>query len=61
MKMSEEFNYSDAMAELERIALKVEDPSTGIDDIGKYIKQSDELVEKCRNYIRSVREKADEL
>lgn len=61
MKMSEEFNYSDAMAELERIALKVEDPSTGIDDIGKYIKQSDELVEKCRNYLRSVREKADEL
>lgn len=61
MSMKEEFNYPEALAELERIALKVEDPSTGIDDIGKYIRQSDELIGKCRNYLRSVREKAEEL
>ncbi len=61
MSMKEEFNYPEALAELEKIALKVEDPSTGIDDIGKYIRRSDELIEKCRNYLRSVREKAEEL
>lgn len=42
----EEFNYAEAIAELEKIAAEVENPSTGIDDIDKYIRRSDELVAK---------------
>ena len=59
--MMEKFDYAEALKELERIALKVEDPSTGIDDIDKYIRQSDELIAKCREYLRTAREKLDTL
>lgn len=57
----EEFNYAKAMAELEAIAAKVEDPSTGLDDIDKYIKRSGELIAGCREYLRTAREKVDAL
>ncbi len=59
--MEEVFDYTAAVKELERIAQKVEDPSTGLEDIDKYIRQSDELIEKCRNYLRSARTKAENL
>ena len=52
-----EFDYTKAMAELEEIALKVEDPRTGVEDIEKYMKRSQELMEACRNYLRGAREK----
>ena len=57
----EELCYAEALEELERIAEKVEDPSTAIDDIDKYIRRSDELVGKCREYLRTLRTKADNL
>lgn len=55
----EEFDYNAAMAELEKIAAKVEDPSTALGDIEKYIKRSDELVSQCRTYLRSARTKIE--
>ena len=59
--MTENFDYAKAMEELEAIAAKVEDPKTGIDDIDKYIKRSEELVSACRQYLRGAREKLDGL
>lgn len=56
-----EFDYTKAMAELEGIALKVEDPRTGVEDIEKYMKRSQELMEACRNYLRGAREKLDAM
>lgn len=56
-----EFDYTKAMAELEKIALKVEDPRTGVEDIEKYMKRSQELMEACRNYLRGAREKLDAM
>ena len=53
---SEQFDYSKAMEELEAIASKIEDPATGIQEVGKCIKRSDELIARCRDYLRSVRE-----
>ena len=53
----ENFDYTKAIEELEVIAAKVEDPQTGIDDIDKYIKRSEELVEACRAYLRGARER----
>ena len=53
----EGFDYTKAMEELEAIAAKVEDPNTGIGDIDKYMKRSQELVAACREYLRGVREK----
>lgn len=57
----EKFDYAKAIATLEEIALKVEDPSTGVGDIDKYIRQTEELVDKCRAYLRTVREKVDTI
>ncbi len=53
----EVFDYNEAVAELEAIAVKVEDPNTGIEDIDKYMKRSEELIGKCRAYLRGAREK----
>lgn len=54
--MNDKFDYTKAIEELEAIAAKVEDPSTGIGDIDKYMKRSQELVEACRAYLRGARE-----
>ena len=59
--MMEKFDYNKAIEELEQIALKVEDPSSSIDQIDKYLTRSRELTEACRNYLRTVREKVDDL
>lgn len=57
----EKFDYKEAVRELESIATKVEDPSTGLDDIDKYVKRSKELIAACRAYLRTVRDKVDKL
>ncbi len=57
--MEQKFDYSKAIEELEAIAAKVEDPKTGIDDIDKYIKRSEELISACRDYLRGVRDKVE--
>lgn len=61
MKIMEIFDYKEAVRELESIAAKVEDPSTGLDDIDKYVKRSKELIAACRAYLRTVRDKVDKL
>ena len=58
--MEQEFDYRKAIEELESIAMKVEDPNTGIGDIDKYIKRSEELISACRAYLRGAREKLNE-
>lgn len=59
--MKERFDYAKAVEELEAIAAKVEDSQTGIDDIDRYIKRSEELVTACREYLRGARAKLDEM
>ncbi len=53
----EKFNYNEAVAELEAIAAKVEDPNTGVEDIGRYLERSEKLIGECRAYLRGAREK----
>jgi exonuclease VII small subunit len=57
--MEEKFEYAKAIEELEAMASKVEDPQTGIDDIDRYMKRSQELIEACRAYLRGAREKLE--
>ena len=59
--MKEEFDYAKAVEELEAIALRVEDPQTGIEDIDRYIKRSEELIYACCAYLRGAREKLDTM
>lgn len=61
MTIMEKFDYKEAVRELESIAAKVEDSSTGLDDIDKYVKRSKELIAACRAYLRTVRDKVDKL
>ena len=56
----DKIDYAKAMAELEGIAVKVEDPKTSLDDIGALVSRSKTLIEQCRNYLRSVRESIEE-
>ena len=56
-----EFDYAKAVEELEMIAAKVEDPQTGIEDIDRYIKRSEDLISACRAYLRGTREKLDSM
>lgn len=57
----ENFDYTKAIAELERIATQVEDPATGLEDIDRLLKRSEELIADCRKYLRTAREKIDTL
>ena len=57
----EAFNYKQALAELEKIAQRVEDPATGLEDVDKLIARADELVAACREYLRSARSAAEGL
>ena len=59
--MEEKFDYNEAIAELEKIAVRVEDPATGLDEIDRCIKRSDELIGRCREYLRIVRNQIDTL
>ena len=56
-----EFDYNKAVAELEKIAARVEDPATGLDEIERLIKQSDELIGRWREYLRTVRQTTETL
>lgn len=59
--MKDKFDYAKAVEELEAIAAKVEDPQTGIDDIDRCIRRSEELIAACRAYLRGVRERLDDM
>ena len=55
----EKFDYTKAVAELDEIVAKVENPETSLDDIGALVKRSKVLIEACRQYLRTVRESID--
>ena len=59
--MDKKFDYNEAVAELEKIAARVEDPATGLDEIERLIKQSDELIGRCREYLRTIRQTTESL
>ena len=59
--MEEQFDYAKAVAELEAMASKVEDPSTGLGEIDRCIRRSEELIARCREYLRTVRETIERL
>ncbi|MBR5925003.1 MAG: exodeoxyribonuclease VII small subunit [Bacteroidales bacterium] len=57
----EDFNYKEALEELEKIAQKVEDPATALEDIDKLIARADALIAACREYLRTARSAAEGL
>lgn len=59
--MDKEFDYAKALAELEEIAARVENPETSLEDIDALVSRSKHLVKACREYLRTVKEKVDSL
>ncbi len=59
--MEEKFDYAKAVEELEKIAAKVEDPATKLDDIDALVVRSKELLKASRAYLRTVQERIDKL
>ena len=59
--MTPQFDYAKAIAELDQIAAKVENPETKLDDIDALVGRSKELLGQCREYLRTVKEKIDSL
>lgn len=59
--MEKKFDYAKAVAELEAIAQKVENPETKLDDIDALVGRSKELLKQCREYLRGVKDKIDSL
>ncbi len=59
--MIPDFDYKKALEELDDIAKKVEDPSTALDEIDKYIARADLLVASCREYLRTSREHIESI
>lgn len=57
----ERFDYPAAIAELEGILAKVEDPATSLDDIDALIARADKVSRQCREYLRSARERVESL
>ena len=55
------FDYAKAIAELEEIAANVENPETKLDDIDALVARSKELLDQCRKYLRTVKEKIDSI
>ena len=55
------FDYAKAIAQLEEIAEKVENPETRLDDIDALVGRSKELLGQCREYLRTVKDKIDSL
>lgn len=52
----ERFDYTKAVAELEAIVAKIEEPGTGFDDIPSLVSRAKTLIQECRDYLRTVRE-----
>ena len=50
------FDYIEALDRLDKMAARIEDPATGLPEIEKLLKESSELVEACRQYLRNLRE-----
>lgn len=59
--MDPEFDYTAAMAQLEAIAQKVEDPKTPLGEVGAMVKRSKDLVSACRTYLRTLHDDIDRI
>ena len=56
-----QFKNDEAMAEMETLLKKIEDPSADITKMSDEIKRVTELTRLCRNYIKGKEEEVDKI
>ncbi|MGN1226556.1 MAG: exodeoxyribonuclease VII small subunit [Candidatus Cryptobacteroides sp.] len=54
-------DYKVKVARLKELEAMVKDPELSLDKVDGILKESEKLVKECRNYLRGVEEKLDEL
>ena len=54
-------SHREAMEELERLVVKIEDASTKIEEIAPLVKRSVELTQICKNELRRYKEEIEKL
>lgn len=59
--MQTTFDYDSSVKELEDILRKVEDPSIPLGEVDACLLRSKELIEQCRAYLRTAREKLETI
>lgn len=59
--MEEQFDYAKALERLEELARISEDPSTGLSQMDSLIKESSDLVQRCRLYLRQAQDSLETL
>lgn len=55
--MEEKKTYEQALAELEKLVVEIEHPSTSLELVNKDVKKAVELIEYCRNLLREDEQK----
>jgi len=61
MKKIKELTYKEAMAALEDLTKKIENPETPLEDITGEVKLALELIEHCRELIGKYKSETDKL
>lgn len=52
--------YKEALTELEAILLKLESEEVDVDELSKHVKEATELVNYCKNRLKSTEEELNE-
>lgn len=59
--MKEKLTYEEALAQLEKLVEKIEDPKTDLSHIGEDVKKAMELVKYCKTCIAGTKEELEKL
>ena len=54
--MEKQFDYAKGLERLKEIALLMEDPGTPLQELDRYLRESEEISGECRAYLRTIRE-----
>ena len=57
----QQFSYTEAMAEIERIMTKVRGERVDVDTLTAEVKRASELIEKCKTRLRTTEEEVRKL
>ncbi|PKO98672.1 MAG: exodeoxyribonuclease VII small subunit [Bacteroidetes bacterium HGW-Bacteroidetes-8] len=61
MAKKDSLTYKQALAELEELVVRIENPDTDLENIADEVKKALNLVKFCRDQIKGFREETDKL
>ncbi len=61
MAKKDSLTYKQALAELEELVIRIENPETNLENIAEEVKKALNLVKLCRDQIKGFRDETDKL